>query len=210
MTAIAAAPEVTTRDAILDEAEARFAERGFDAVSMREIAAAVGLRNQASLYHYFNNKQAMYEAVLDRGVRGVLAAVTGDDRPSNDAVAPYLDRVLDYLSAHPQLARLIQRASLEDSAEAHELVGGLVQPLYDEGLRLLREAPTGWEPDELPHLAAGLYHLIFGYFADTALLRTVMDDDPASAAAVERQRRFVHRAVERLLGARDSARGATS
>ena len=205
-----AGPELTTRDAILDEAEARFAERGFDGVSMREIATAVGLRNQASLYHYFSNKQAMYDAVLSRGVRGVLAAVTGDARPSNDAVAPYLDRVLDYLSMHPQLARLIQRASLEDSGVASELFGGLVQPLYDEGLRLLREAPSTWEQDELPHLAAGLYHLIFGYFADTTLWRSVMHDDPASAGAIERQRRFVHRAVERLLGKGDSARGATS
>lgn len=210
MAAIAAAAELTTRDAILDEAEARFAERGFDAVSMREIAAAVGLRNQASLYHYFNNKQAMYEAVLGRGVRAVLLAVTGDVRPSDDAVAPYLDRVLDELSAHPQRARLIQRASLDDSFVAREHIGALVRPLYDEGLQLLREAPAGWEQDELPHLAAGLYHLIFGYFADTALLRSVMVDDPASAAAVERQRRFVHRAVARLLGTGDSGQGATS
>jgi AcrR family transcriptional regulator len=210
MTASPTAPELTTREAILDEAELRFAERGFDGVSMREIAGAVGLRNQASLYHHFNNKQAIYEAVLARGVRGVLDAVTGDDRLSDDAVAPYLDRVLDYLSMHPQLARLIQRASLEDSVVAHELVGGLLQPLYDEGLRLLRDAPTCWEQDELPHLAAGLYHLIFGYFADTTLLRSVMGDDPASTAAVERQRRFVHHAVERLLGTEDSGQGATS
>jgi AcrR family transcriptional regulator len=68
--------EVTTREAILDEAEARFAERGFDGTSMRDVASAVGLRNQASLYHYFQNKQAMYEAVLGRGVDTVLRAVT--------------------------------------------------------------------------------------------------------------------------------------
>jgi hypothetical protein len=67
-------------------------------------------------------------------------------------------------------------------------------------VRLLGDTRDGWAADELPHLAAGLYHLIFGYFADAALLRSVMADDPMSAAALDRQRRFVHTAVERLLG----------
>ena len=39
----------STRDFLLDAAEHRFAERGFAAVSVREIAADAGLRNQASL-----------------------------------------------------------------------------------------------------------------------------------------------------------------
>jgi AcrR family transcriptional regulator len=204
--AAANAPELTTRDAILDEAEARFAERGFDSVSMREIAAAAGLRNQASLYHYFGNKEAMYEAVLRRGVQSLLDAVR--DEGENPAVAPYLDRVLDYLREHPLLARLIQRASLDDSPVARDAVGDLVRPLYEEGIRLLRDTPSGWEADELPYLAAGLYHLIFGYFAETALLRSVMPDDPASAEAMQRQREFVHRAVTRLLSP-EPGQGAT-
>src|SRR5439155_7149757 len=45
----------STRDAILDAAERRFAERGFAGVSMREIAAEAGLKNQASLYHHFRH-----------------------------------------------------------------------------------------------------------------------------------------------------------
>jgi AcrR family transcriptional regulator len=203
MTAAATVPEHTTREAILDEAEIRFAERGFEGTSMRDVAAAVGLRNQASLYHYFANKQAMYEAVLGRGVDVVLRAVTG-----GETTVSYLDVVLDYLSAHPQMARLIQRASLDDSPVTRDLVARLVQPLYDEGLRLLGEADGAWRAEDLPHLAAGLYHLIFGYYADTSLWRSVMRDDPTSAAATERQRRFVHRAVERLLGTAGSGQGA--
>ena len=55
----------STRDAILDAAERRFAERGFAGVSVRQITADAGLRNQASLYHHFKNKRAIYEAVLE-------------------------------------------------------------------------------------------------------------------------------------------------
>src|SRR2546427_166187 len=67
--AAAPAPEPpSTRDAILDAAERCFADRGFAGVSMREIAAEAGLRNQASLYHPFADKRAPSEAVPARGL----------------------------------------------------------------------------------------------------------------------------------------------
>jgi len=212
MSAIVSGPglESTTRDGILDAAERRFAEMGFEGASTREIAADVGLKNQASLYHYFENKQAIYEAVLRRGVESLLAVVTesgraavlrGDAPARGERMASYLDRTFDYLVAHPHLARLIQRASLDESGIAGEIVARLAQPLFEEGVRLLREAGTAWPAEELPHLAAGLYHLIFGYFSDMALLGAVMPDDPASEAAIARQRSFVRAAVGRLLGA---------
>ncbi len=55
-----------------------------------------------------------------------------------------------------------------------------------------------WEPEEVPHLAAGLYLLIFGYFANVQLLKTVVGEDPLGAEAVERQRRFLKTAIGRL------------
>ena len=57
-----------------------------------------------------------------------------------------------------------------------------------------------WTESEIPHLAAGLYHLIFGYFANAALLEAVLPDDPRSPAALARQSRFLKVAVARLLG----------
>ena len=119
-------------------------------------------------------------------------------------MAAYLDRVVDELTAHPSLARLIQRASFDDSVVGREVLLRLVQPLYAEGVYMLRDSSGPWPADQLPHLAAGLYHLIFGYFADTALLRSVMDEDPVSAIAVERQRTFLRSAVGMLLGVNKS------
>jgi AcrR family transcriptional regulator len=200
----------TSREAILDAAERRFAEAGFDGASTREIAADAGLRNQASLYHYFGNKEALYEAVLSRGIETLLDVVresaragvsaNGGAGPRRELMTSYLDRTFDYLVAHPHLARLIQRASLGDSDLARETLARLAQPLFEGGVRLLREMGGAWPDQQLPHLAAGLYHLIFGYFSDVALLRVVMPDDPANDAAIERQRSFVRGAIARLLG----------
>src|SRR5262245_32492717 len=98
----------STRDAILDVAERRFAERGFAAVSVREIAADAGLRNQASLYHHFRNKRALYEAVLTRGIEPILALVAESAAvPGHEGYGEaFVDRLVVYLADHPHLPRL--------------------------------------------------------------------------------------------------------
>lgn len=194
----------STRDVILDAAERRFADRGFDGVSVREIAADAGLKNQASLYHHFRNKKSLYEAVLARGLDPIVGMVAASAEleigPSELGSDPFLDRVVDYLSDHPQLPRLIQRAGLDDSKYLRTTVQRMVRPLYTQGLRVLSGAGEHWDPSEMPHLAAGLYHLIFGYFADSTLLEVVLPEDPRSPASLARQRRFLKTAVGRLLG----------
>lgn len=189
----------STRDVILDAAERRFAERGFAGVSVREIAGDAGLKNQASLYHHFKNKKALYEAVLQRGLAPIIELVAGSETAGNSS-DPALDRIVDYLAARPHLPRLIQRAGLDDSKALRGSVSRLLGPLYSSGLRVLADSGGAWSEAEIPHLAAGLYHLIFGYFANAALLEAVLPDDPHSPAALARQAHFLKVAVARLLG----------
>ena len=200
--AVAARETPSTRDLILDAAERCFAGRGFAGVSVREIAAEAGLKNQASLYHHFRDKRALYEAVLARGITPIIALVAeGGKSGAADAV---LDRVLDYLEERPTLPRLIKRAGLDDSRYLRTTIGKLLRPLWAQGLNALEAGP--WDASELPHVGLGLYHLIFGYFADATLFEVLAQQDPRSPAAVARQRRFVKAAVAQLLGAVTSAR----
>jgi AcrR family transcriptional regulator len=55
---------MNTRDRILHIAIDLFAEKGYDAVSMREIAAAVGIK-AASLYKHYTGKEEILECVFD-------------------------------------------------------------------------------------------------------------------------------------------------
>ena len=54
-----------TRQKILESAAELFAEKGFTETSIRELTRAVGLKNTASLYHHFPNKNAILEHMLD-------------------------------------------------------------------------------------------------------------------------------------------------
>lgn len=192
----------STREEILDAGERLFSERGFAGVSMRDIAAATSLRNQASLYYHFRNKRGLYEAVLARGLDYMISLLPSP--PESARLGANIDRLLDYLSKHPHLARLIQRAALDDSRYLQDAVRKIVRPLYTEGRRALAGAEEIWEADEIPHLAAGIYHLIFGYFANAALFEAIVMNDPLQPEALDRQRRFVKRAVGRLLGVEDA------
>jgi AcrR family transcriptional regulator len=195
-------PAPSTRDVILDAAGRRFAERGFAGVSVREIATDAGLKNQASLYHHFRDKRALYEAVISRGLEPILSMVaeSSSATPTGEP-GPFVEHLVEYLAAHPHLPRLIQRAALEDRRSLPSAVAKILRPLYTEGVRVLADSTDGgWEASDLLHLGAGLYFLIFGYFANAPLIEAVTGRDPLSAPAVARQRRFLRLALNRLLG----------
>jgi len=208
-TALRSQDQRSTRDIILNSAERHFAERGFDGVSVREIAADAGLKNQASLYHHFRGKRAIYEAVLRRGIEPVVGLVAKSALTPNapgEGFAGFLDSVVDHLVEHPHLPRLIQRAALDDSAYLRDAVGRVLRPLYSEGMAVLALAEGPWEAEDYFHVGASLYQMIFGYFANAELFGAVAQSNPLAPEAVERQRRFLRIAVAQLLDGKPAAR----
>ena len=61
-----------TSERILDAAEDCFARKGFAGTTLRDVADHVGIRIP-SLYNHFPNKDALYAAVLHRGISPLLA-----------------------------------------------------------------------------------------------------------------------------------------
>jgi AcrR family transcriptional regulator len=60
-----------TREKIKRTAEVLFAERGFNAVSIRDIIEAAGQRNTGSLHYYFRTKEALARELVEDGVRRI-------------------------------------------------------------------------------------------------------------------------------------------
>ena len=71
---------------------------------MRDIVAETPLKNQASLYHHFENKRALYEAVLKRGLEHITSLVPGD-RTDSLTVSRVLPRVIRPATATSKGAR---------------------------------------------------------------------------------------------------------
>ena len=96
------------REAILDAAEALFAQRGFAATPVRDISEQAGA-NPAMVNYYFGSKQALLEQVMERSLEPLADAIA-QMRLSDAAPASAIARLLlDTLGAHPNLATLMVR-----------------------------------------------------------------------------------------------------
>jgi AcrR family transcriptional regulator len=109
----------STRDQILDAAEALFARQGFAATTIKEIGTAAGV-NSALLYYYFADKATLYEAVLRRVI--TLMATTAGERlgasPSPEAgVRAFLAAQVEVMAGNPSIPKLLMREMLDHDAE---------------------------------------------------------------------------------------------
>lgn len=74
-----------TKEKIFDAAIDLFAEKGFDATSMREIAEAVGIK-KASLYSHYNGKDEILEKIVEYPLSRVMA-IGESDMKTEDIIA---------------------------------------------------------------------------------------------------------------------------
>ncbi len=64
------------RSQLLDVGRSLFAERGFEATSIEEVASRAGVTKPV-VYEHFGGKEGLYAVVVDREMERVLAGVTG-------------------------------------------------------------------------------------------------------------------------------------
>ena len=129
---------------IVGAALAEFAQRGFAAARMADIAARAGL-SKAALYVYFPTKGDLFQAVLTQCAVpkvGDLQAVPGTGLP----FAAVLDMILDRVTAvvqQPELRRLA-RMVIAESGNFPELASlwreNVVGPAVEAVTGLLRQA----------------------------------------------------------------------
>src|SRR5215471_5609521 len=82
------------RAQILDAAMHVMAERGFRGASIKRIAQRAGLKSPALIYWYFRDKQALFQAVLER-MSPLLGAVAQADARLDDPPESVLPLVVN-------------------------------------------------------------------------------------------------------------------
>jgi TetR/AcrR family transcriptional regulator len=127
-----------TRAAIVAAAERHFAERGFEATRLDDIATEVGIR-RAAIFYYFGDKQELYAAVLDEIFGDWTAALPTGGSPA-ERLETSLIAWIDYVARRPTVARLILReaASAQPGVVAQFVRAGSavewLQAVIDEGV----------------------------------------------------------------------------
>src|SRR6478735_5416631 len=115
------------RDQILDAANALFAERAYDQVSVEDIASAAGV-TRGLVHHYFGGRNEVYIGLLERlGAQREDQLRPPEGRSARARVADTSTRWLDWTEANRTIW-LATMAHGEDIAdpEVRRVVGDLV------------------------------------------------------------------------------------
>lgn len=113
-----------TRAEIIAAAERHFAEHGFEAARLEDVATEVGIRRAAIFYH-FGDKQELYAAVLDE-VFGAWSERLPIGGTPTERLEASLVGWIDFVARRPTVARLILR-------EAASSQPGQVSPFMRAG-----------------------------------------------------------------------------
>jgi AcrR family transcriptional regulator len=109
--------EVRGRERVVRKARELFLAQGYAAVSMQQIADAVGV-NKATLYHYFRDKQALFIAVMveqGKQMNAAIAAALAAGETLRDKLQSVAQTVLDM--QHSDFGRLASDMHLHVSEE---------------------------------------------------------------------------------------------
>ena len=101
------------REQLLDIGRSRFAEKGFDATTVEEIAASAGV-SKPVVYEHFGGKEGLYAVVVDREMSALLDSITGA-LTSSGQPRELLERaafsLLDYIESSTDGFRILVRDS---------------------------------------------------------------------------------------------------
>ena len=155
-----------TRQSILHAAAGLFRQQGYAAVSLRDIAEAVGMKT-GSLYYHFSSKESLVEEILALGTQGALDA----SRAAVEALGPAADPVdkleavvlahtrflhdeADFASANLKILHQVPPAIRERHVRQDRTYGQFVAGIIDEIAATHGLAP-GIDPSVLRMLCFG-------------------------------------------------------
>lgn len=178
-----------TKRRLLDAAIVEFAEHGIAGARVDRIAASA-ISNKAQIYHYFTNKEGLFDAVLAE-----LAQDTQRAAPIDAADLPeYAGRLFDYFFDNPIKDRLAKWYRMESDRNA--LVDAVTASTNDKLAAITKaqeagQVPTRFTPVEL---LAMIVHLSALWSSMTPDMSRHSKDIPR-----ERRRQVVVDAVAALL-----------
>ena len=138
-------PRAERERQMLDAAHALFAERGFAAVTMDDVAASVGV-TKPLLYQYFGNKERLYLACMERAGDAMLAAVVaaiGEHDGPADALRHGLRAFFAFLDGDRDAWRVLFDETLPAGGE----IAGRVGEYRERLLQLVAQSQLAQLPE---------------------------------------------------------------
>jgi len=111
---------LSARERILGTAGELFADRGYNGVSIADIAAASGI-STGLVYYHFKDKENLYESVVREGLHlleETAVRTLGVEGHPTDRLQSFIHSYMTLLEGHPALMRLLIRSVTDVSSPA--------------------------------------------------------------------------------------------
>lgn len=167
-------PRAQREEQILRVAEEVFAERGFQATTMEDIAERVGV-TKPLIYEYFGSKEGLLSACITRARTQLRVATeaawqaTGADAPLEEVFRAGVRAFFEFIDEHANAFVLIQQEGAVAS-QASPLIESIREQQSAATMATFRQAPVlAAVPDEL---LEGCVEVIIGACERVAVWRT--------------------------------------
>lgn len=165
---------------ILDAAEDLFANKGFEATSVVDIAAVIGISGPA-IYKHYGSKTDIYDAVIERLFGPLKGFMALTDPQAEETYLKLLEQLVKYHIDHPNVPRIIQQATLSSGEHLSKLVTEWYQPFFSQILQR-NSAPA-------PIIMA-FHSMLLGYITLAPLHRQIFQLDPLDTEHIAQQLRL--------------------
>ena len=195
-----------TRNAILTAAEELFAERGFDATRLEDIAGQVGIR-RASIVYYFKDMREVYDAVIANVLGDLHDALEAALAPQHPEPLARVEAVVSafslYVGNRPTTARLLLREIANATPGVVNEAWRHAGPLVDLVRREFPENPeitnAGFAKQSPIHVASTVVGATVFFIAAMPRVLRNRGFDPTTHEHIEAHRDEMIRVVRRLL-----------
>src|SRR6266516_6890476 len=187
-----------SRAAILKAAVREFAQEGVAGARIDAIARSAKV-NKALLYYYFEDKEALYRAVLDQVFGGVRAAIhnaLSQDLPPREKLESYVCAHFNYIASNPLYPRIVQAEFLRagrDPSRLERIAKHYFRPVFLELSALLNEGEQSGEFRRVDpiHFIPSMISVIVFYFNTAPIMKLMTGADPMSPERLAERRSAV-------------------
>jgi AcrR family transcriptional regulator len=187
-----------TRTEILTAATREFSEKGLSGARVDEIAERTQI-NKRMIYYYFESKEGLYRAVLERCYGHIRMSESAMDLKSltpEDALRQLVRHTFNYHSMHPDFVRLVMNENIHQGAYIGDIASiktrnrhvlATLRELLDRGIAA-RVFRSDLDPIEL-HMSISA--LCFYNVSNRYTFSRIFDRDMSSPEAIAARREVV-------------------